>query len=161
MIKNIALTIISVFIFYSSAYSGFSCDEKEIVEINKKVNVIYNAVPYIDPLKTEVNENEKLNAYYKDGSLLEVEIVINSPSKKQKQEYYFEKGFLILVIEKNYDVNDNEMNESIEIIHYYFKDNKMICWLNNDLTAAPLDDAYNTMEKMWLNNTDKYLLMIQ
>ena len=160
MIKNIALTIVTV-LLCGSAYSGFSCDEKEIIEINKKVNLIYNAVPYIDPMKIDVNENEKLNAYYKDGSLLEVEIVINSPSKKQKQEYYFEKGFLILVIEKNYDVNDNGLNESVEIIHYYFKDNKMICRLNNDLTAAPLDDAYKSMEKMWLDNTDKYLLMIQ
>ena len=86
MIKNITFTIISVFVLYSSAYSGFSCDEKEIIEINKKVNVIYNAVPFIDPVKIDVNENEKLNAHYKDGSLLEVEIVINSPSKKQKQE---------------------------------------------------------------------------
>jgi len=41
--------------------------------------LIYDAVPNIDPQKTDVNENEKLNAYYKDGSLLEMEVGINSP----------------------------------------------------------------------------------
>ena len=161
MIKHIALTIVSVLLFIDAAYSGFSCDEKEVIEINKKVNFIYDAVPNIKPLITDVNLYEKLFAYYKESSLLEMEVVVNSSSKKQKQEYYFEKGFLLLIIEKNYDINDNEMKESVEMIHYYFKKNKMICWLNNDLTSAPNDDFFNRMEKTQLENTDKYLMLIQ
>jgi len=45
--------------------------------------------------------------------------------------------------------------------HYNFKKNKMICWLNNDLTVVPQDDIYKTTEQTLLENTDNYLVMIQ
>lgn len=161
MIKKIALFLVVLLLLAECAYPAFSCDEKEITAINKKVNIIYNAVPKIEPISKDVSETVKLNAYYKDGSLIEMDIVTKSASNKQKAEYYFEKGFLILVIEKNFDINDNEMYQWSGIIHYYFKDNEMICWLNNDDTPAPVDDTYRAMENKWLDYTEKYLFMIQ
>lgn len=53
------------------------------------------------------------------------------------------------------------MTESVETEQYYFKKDKMICWLTNDLESVPQNKVFETKERMWLNNIDKYFLMIQ
>ena len=146
---------------YHSFDKVCSCDDKELLRIDSVVSDIQSTVHSIKPLVTVIDSITVLNAYYREGYILEVEIVTNTPVLKRRCIYYIENGFLIKVLEKNYDLRDNEMKEPVETTHYYFKDDKMICWLTNELESVPRNKVYETTERTLLNNIDKYFLMIQ
>jgi len=167
MIKYTGIFLITIFLFKIAVLANhpsdkvYFCDDKEVSRIDSIVSGIQDIVNSVKPLVTVIDSISTLNAYYNEGYILEVEIVTNAPILKKRCIYYIENGFLLKVIEKNYDLRDNEMNESVETQHYYFKDDKMICWLTNELESVPGNNAYETTERMWLNNIDKYFLMIQ
>lgn len=147
--------LLAAFLFISifPLFSQTTCNEQDISEIDKIKQEIETLLISASSSEIQLQSGEKLYVFYYKGSL--VKISVSDEVNSVNAELFFKDGFIRHISEDIPDI------ESIVSNRYYFKDNKLICFQDNQFKDYNNTELYKAAEKLWLERVDKYLLAIQ
>ncbi len=147
--------LLAAFLFISvfPLFSQTTCSEQDISEINKIKQEIETLHISASSSEIQLQTGEKLYVFYYKGSLVKISVIDEENSVNA--ELFFKDGFIRHISEDIPDI------ESIVSNRYYFKDNKLICFQDNQFKDYNNPELYKAAEKLWLERIDKYLLAIQ
>ena len=151
-------SLVATFIFialYISNLPAQTCNDSLVYEIDMiKQNVetmLVNSITSESKLET----GETLLAFYIEGHLIKLTVDNSENEGYCAAELFFKDGFLRHIAEEYSEEGKFYKN------YYYFKDDKLICY--QDEESGDYEDAelYSIAEKKWLEKVDRYLLAIQ
>lgn len=132
-----------------------TCNDSLVYEIDMiKQNVETTLINSItSELKLETGET--LLAFYIDGHLIKLTVDNSDNEGYNAAELFFKDGFLRHIAEE-YSLDGMFIRN-----HYYFNDDKLICYQNEDSGDYKDAELYSIAEKKWLEKLDRYLFAIQ
>lgn len=161
------LLIISTFILLTSNFLFAQNKDSLVEDIRLKYTEIRSNLDSYDTTMIEIwnesTEGGQATAYYDSGNLKLIEVVWLGETGKNQIEYYFNDGKLIFAFHQSFEYNrpfywdekrakengDNEFFDPQKTIvkedRYYFNNEKLFLWLDNDQKAQDLTMGTNSI----------------
>lgn len=162
------LIIISTLFFLTSDFLFAQNNDSLANNIREKYKVIRNSLGSYDTTMVEIwhegTEKGETIAYFNKLELKMIETLWFGESGKKIVEYYFGNGKLIFALNQDFDNNRDEKtakgnggNEALDqnktVIkedRYYFYNEKLFLWLDNDKKRIDLSSGTNSTVKQGL-----------
>lgn len=130
--------------------------------LETRANILHFDTKMIE-IWDESTEGGQANGYYDNGELKLTEVIWLGETGKRIIEYYFNDGHLIFVFDQDFDYNrpiywdeetakengDNEVFDpkktTVKEDRYYFNNEKLFLWLNNDIQEEDLTMGTNSI----------------
>jgi hypothetical protein len=146
------LLLIPVFVSYSKAQT---CNDSLVYEIDMIKQNAETMLIYSSTVNVELETGELLFAFYYGGNLIKLTVDNSENEGYMIAELLFKDGFLRHVAEEYR--KDSKFYKD----YYYFKDDKLICFQNENSSDYKNAELYSKAEKKWLEKVNKYLFAIQ
>lgn len=157
-----------LFLVLSGASSSWAQSTDSIVkDIRAKYQSIRSSLKNYDTIfrqeSEESTEGGQITGYYKKKDLKVIEAIYFGETGKSELEYYFDKGLLLFVFQKQYTYNRpiywdkkhaQENNDTvsydpwktkIKLGRYYFHKEKLIRWLDGEEKQIDLSPGANSL----------------
>lgn len=158
-----------VFAIYLLTTSCISAQNKEslIKEIDLRCNQIRENLNVYDTITSKIwdesTEGGQITGYYENKEIKLIEIIWYGESGKNQLDYYFDKGKLIFALDQKFSYNrpiywdekaaiendDDEFYDPDKTIvtaeSYYFKNEKLTLWLDNNQRKVDLNLGTNSI----------------
>ena len=161
------LITISTFILLTSNFLFGQATDSLVKDIRSKYIEIKTNLDSYDTTMVEIwdesTEGGQGTAYYDNGNLKLIEVIWFGEMGKNQIEYYFNDGELIFAFDQDFDYNrpiywdektakengDNEVfyskKTTVKEDRYYFNNEKLFLWLNNDKQEQDLTMGTNSI----------------
>ncbi len=146
------LLLIPLCVSFSQAQT---CNDILVYEIDMIKQNAETMLVYSSTANVKLESGEILLAFYYEGKLIKLTVDNSENEGYMIAELFFKDGFLRHIAEE-YRKDDKFYKD-----FYYFKDDKLICYQNENSGEYKGDELYSIAEKKWLEKVDKYLLAIQ
>lgn len=154
--SNLLATGILFVSLLAASLSAQTCDENLVFQIDRIKQEVETSLITATNVEVKLVSGETLLAFYNKGSLIKI-TVDNSANDGYYYiaELFFKDGFIKHIAE--------EYNKSGKFFkdYYYFDDNKLICYNNENSGDYKSSDKYSKAEKKWHKKINKYLEAIQ
>lgn len=132
-----------------------TCNDSLVYEIDMIKQNAETMLVYSNTATVKLETGETLLAFYFEGKLIKLTVDNSENEGYRIAELFFKDGFIRHIAEEYR--KENKFFKDF----YYFKDDKLICYQNENSGDYKDENLYSIAEKKWLEKIDKYLLAIQ
>jgi len=147
-----AFLLIPIFVSLSRAQT---CNDSLVYEIDMIKQNAETMLVYSTTADVKLETGETLLAFYFEGSLIKLTVDNSEKEGYMIAELFFKDGFIRHIAEE-YRKDLNFCKD-----YYYFIDDKLICYSNENKGDYKDAELYSAAEKKWLEKVEKYLHAIQ